>query len=398
MAEELAQALERWGTVGGRVTRGLEGFGESLGACGKACDGPGAAVFFNFPSRLADIPERLRASDSPVALLQFFVDHPLALDTRVMDALSELPHFRLVLPCVDSAHLLRLRWPNLQYTHVLHAVPESALASEISIRARWDRVGRGGGRGGGSGGDEPGCDVVVAGSIHSDEEISRARSEVPRSLQPAREQIVRMMLESPAMAFEQAADLVLSFAGQASGDWGLLSSLWRSVMPEVNRERRVAMVSQLQGLDVVVYGADAWKPLCTGTIRHGGNVAYDRLSSVLARGRTCLAWGPTQFAHSVSERVLLSMAAGCATVSDDRWLARRLFKVEGEGTVLSVFDPTRAGSAREAIERLLASPEASMAMARRGRLEVAERHLWRHRLGLLNAIAADASSSAGALV
>lgn len=396
MAEELAQALERQGGVGGRVTRGLEGFGSSLEGGGAASGGPEAAVFFNFPSRLADIPERLRVSDCPVALLQFFVDHPLALDTRVMDGLSELSHFRLVLPCVDSAHLLRLRWPSLKYAHVLHAVPEAALASEGSIRARWDRGGRG--SGGGGGGGEPACDVVIAGSIHSEEEILRAKSDVPKALQPAREQMVRMLLESPTMAFEQAADLVLSLLGQSSGDWSLLSTLWRSVTPEVNRERRVAMVSQLQGLDVVVYGADAWKPFCNGTIRHGGNVAYDRLPNALAQGRTCLAWGPTQFAHSISERVLLSMAAGCATLSDDRWLARQLFKVDGDGASLALFDPTRAHSAREAVERLLASPVASMAMARRGRLEVAGRHLWKHRLGLLTAIAADASSSASAFV
>lgn len=395
MAEELAQALECQGRVGGRVTRGLQASGSPMEGSGAATGGPEAAVFFNFPSRFADVPERLRASDCPVALLQFFVDHPLALDTRVMDGLSELSHFRLVLPCVDSAHLLRLRWPSLKYAHVPHAVPETALASEDSIQARW-----GGGRRGGSGSGEgmPACDVVVAGSIHSEEEIMRAKSHLPMTLQAAREQVVRMLLDSPTMAFEQAADLVLSLSGQSSGDWNLLSSLWRSVMPEINRARRVAMVSQLQGLDVVVYGADAWKPFCNGTIRHGGNVAYGQLPSALTPGRTCLAWGPTQFAHSVSERVFLSMASGCATLSDDRWLARRLFKVEGDDATLALFNPTQANSAREAIERLLASPETSMGMARRGRLEVAGRHLWKHRLGLLTAIAADASSSVSALV
>jgi hypothetical protein len=91
-----------------------------------------------------------------------------------------------------------------------------------------------------------------------------------------------------------------------------------------------------------------------------------------------LAWGPTQFVHSYSERIMLAMAAGCAAVSDDRLLVRRDFP-----GLCGLYDAGRPESAREACERLLADPAGSIAMAARGRAWVGERCLWRHRAGVL---------------
>jgi hypothetical protein len=382
MAIELAEALEESG-VG--VESGLDRLYGFPGTAGAHEDG--VALFFNFPARFADLPAVLRSPGSPIALVQFVVDHPLAVDPLVMDGLSKLSHYRLVLPCVDSSHLLRLRWPGLAYTHCFHALPPRALAEEASIERRWTR---------GPLGAAPVCDVVVAGSIHGEKELGRVRASVPAHLRPAREALVAMLVESPTMPFEQAADLVLSSMGHPSGDWGLLSAMWRGVTPEVNRLRRVELVRSLQGLDAIVYGAEAWTEFCTGTIRYGGNVAYRDLPSVLAHGRTCLAWGPTQFAHSFSERLLLSLAAGCATITDDRWLARQVFPSTRGRELVHWYDPAMPRSARDAIERALAFPAASIEMACRGRSEVASKHLWRHRLPLLTALAEDARTS-GAL-
>lgn len=160
--------------------------------------------------------------------------------------------------------------------------------------------------------------------------------------------------------------------------------MFRVVIPAVNRRRRIALVKAMQGISTAVFGGEAWREVCTGTIRYAGQVPYADVAERLTTARVCLAWGPTQFTHSFSERVLLSMAAGCATVADDRLFLRRHFvDRRSDGACLRLFDAAAPASARAAVEQVLNDREASLAMAVRGRRAIKAAHLWRHRVDTL---------------
>jgi hypothetical protein len=372
MARELGEAFARAGCP----VRPLE----------DAKSGPGIAIFFNFPSKL----DALGAAIDPanrLSMIQVLVDHPLAIQTAGMDALQELPHYRLVLPCVDSLHLLRLRWPKLRHAHVLHGVPPEALVPREQIEASHLRSASEGGRD---------IDVCVAGSIQPQNELDGVWRGLPDTLRSNLGSMVELMLARPHMTFEQALDVVMGPMGMVTGDWAIMSTLWRVVTTTVNQRRRIGIVQSLQGLNVSVFGPEAWRDVCTGTLKYVGNVDYARVSEPLKRSRVCVAWGPTQFAHSFSERALLSMAAGCATVADDRLIQSKHFRTAElagslDGSHLGVFASQQPGQCRAWVERLLADRSAAAQLGSQGREAVAAGHLWDHRLEALVNIANDAS-------
>ncbi|MDX2116800.1 MAG: glycosyltransferase [Planctomycetota bacterium] len=373
MATQLAEAFTRAGCP----VRPIE----------EVRSGQGIAMFLNFPS---DVGALGPAADpkSGLALVQLLVDHPLAIQTASMDALARLPHYRLVLPCVDSLHLLRLRWPGLRHAHLLHAVPPQALADPQRIESSHVMTAEHGGRD---------IDVCVAGTIHASAELDALWRGLPNNLRPGLQDMVDLLLASPHTTFEQAADVVMGPRGMFTGDWPLLSTLWRIVTMTVNTRRRVAIAKSLQGLRVSVFGPPAWREVCTGTIQYAGDVEYARVSEPLCRSRVSIAWGPTQFAHSFSERVLLSLAAGCATVADDRLLQRTHFRVAQpggatDGAQVAVFPAQDPSQCRAWVDHLLTRRELCGRWGAAGRELIASRHLWDHRLQGLASVAADASS------
>ena len=371
MADELAQAC---------ADRGLAVHdGAPDGAHNGS--GPGAFVFFNMIPSIDALPAAVRRPGSNIAAVQILVDHPLALDPAAMDATSRLPNFRLLLPSIDGLHLLRLRWPQLRHSHMPHGVARSALAPAESVTpaALAERE----------------FDVVLAGSIHSDAELAALRETVPEPARPWAQEIVALMVAEPQMPFEQAVDLVAGSRGLITGNWSTLAGLWRVTSAHLNRLRRVAMLESLDGLDVAVFGGEAWREHCTGSARWMGEAEYTSVPVALARGRVCLAWGPTQFPHTFSERLLLSMAAGCASVAEDRYLIGRHFEFDGPGQTVEVFDPRDPGAGRAAIEGLLREPDRLASVARRGREAAEDRHLWEHRVESVVGAAADALGIAG---
>jgi len=366
MCEEFAQAFEE----AGYTLRPLDDLGRT----------PGVLLYINFMAEDEDLWRTVMSPRSRLGLVQFFVDHPLALSTTQMDRLARLPHFRMALPCVDSVHLLRMRWPSLRHTHCLHGAPRSALCDPASLEAEH--------LGGGVG--ARGEQLVVLGSIHSQEEIDALwESSLDRVRRPARE-MVELLLEHPWMPFEQAMDVAVGGDGVAPGEWALAAGLFRMVAPTVNRRRRIALVEAMQGVPTAVYGGQAWAEVCTGSLRYAGQVDYADVASTMATARICLAWGPTQFTHSFSERLLLSMAAGSATVADDRLLVRKHFATEGEDQCVALFDAAKPESARAAVESLLADPQRALALATRGRAEVERAHLWAHRVPALTEAGVEA--------
>jgi len=318
-----------------------------------------------------------------ISLMQFFVDHPLALDAKQMDRFSQSPKFRLALPCLDGAHLLRLRWPTLQHFFCLHGVPGSALCDLQTLEQSHNEAS-------GAEAARPN-ELVVLGSIHPQCQIDCLWSQIPARVRKAGAAMVEMLLAYPWMPFDQALDIAIGAEGIIPGHWPLAAILFQAVMAEVNRRRRMSMVRVMQGIPTAVYGAEAWKEACAGTIRYAGQVPYDQVATTMERGRVCLAWGPTQFTHSFSERILLSMAAGCATVADDRLLVRQHFAMDDSNThCAAIFDASKPESARQAVSDLLNDRDRAGAMALRGRRAVEQSHLWRHRAEQLLNVADEA--------
>ncbi|MGD9693548.1 MAG: glycosyltransferase [Phycisphaerales bacterium] len=345
---------------------------------------PYTALWLNFLTDVNDIPPEAASPDARIALIQFFVDHPLALWTQQLDSLARFPTFRLLLPCADSAHLLRLRWPTLRHIHCLHAIPPRALCSPDSISARHAaRPPRA---------DHPIDDVIILASIHPQSELDDMRARIPFKLQKGADDAVRLLLQHPHMTFEQAADLTLSTQGVLTGEWNILSSLWKYATAAVNRQRRVKLALALDGLPVVIHGSEAWTDICSSSksLEYRGNLPYAEIPGALARSRVCLAYGPTQFTHSFSERLLLSLAGGCATVADDRILARAHFAREDQPELLTLVDAADPQHARYAVEAILKDPDRRASMARAARDEVERAHLWSHRIPIFHAAIRDA--------
>lgn len=335
---------------------------------------PGVYIFFNMPSSIDALPPAVRRPGSKVALIQILVDHPLALDAGIMDQTSKLQNFRLALPSIDGLHLLRLRWPALRHGHMPHGIPRSALVPQALCEPR-------------SLAARP-HDVVVAGSIHAEQGVRELKWALPAQAHPWIDEIVQLMLLSPAMPYEQALDCVCGSRSVITGNWPMAAAMWRAVAADFNRQRRVQIVQSLQGLDVAVFGTDAWQEFCTGSIRYTGNVEYADIAKAMTTGRVCLAWGPTQFPQTFSERLLLSMASACASVCEDRYLVRQHFT----GEHCASFDVGDPLSARSAIESLLADTARRNAMALAGREAVERAHLWEHRVDKLASLASEAIS------
>ena len=231
-------------------------------------------------------------------------------------------------------------------------------------------------------------DVVVAGSIHSEQGVRELKWALPAQAHPWLDEIVSLMLESPAMPYEQALDCVCGSRSVITGNWPMAAAMWRAVAADFNRQRRIQLVQSLQGLDVAVFGSDAWEEICTGSIKYTGNVEYADVPAALATGRVCLAWGPTQFPQTFSERLLLSMASGCASVCEDRYLVQQHFTPEH----CAGFDPQQSDSARKTIESLLNDRSRLHSMSVAGRTIAESNHLWEHRVDKLASLASEALS------
>jgi hypothetical protein len=276
-------------------------------------------------------------------------------------------NYRMCLPCADDVHLLAMKWPGMKHDYMAHGIARSALCDPATItREAWDAKA---------------FDVVLTGSIGSEEEYETVIGQLNPDIGNMVREMVSLMVARPAMGYLQACDIVMGSHGVITGKWATGKMFWRLVIAGVNRQRRVAVMESLQGLRVGVFGSDEWAKVCSGTVSYEGSVGYGEVAGAFGLGRVGLAWGPTQFVHSSSERVMLSMAAGCATISDDRLLVRRDFV--GRETCVGLYDSGQPATARGCVDRVLGNPAAAIVMAQRGRRAVEECHLWEHRVGTI---------------
>lgn len=356
------------GVMAGELCQGFREAGHDARLIDLATDPhpeAGVFVFFNAPVDLDAFPAALWRPGSRLRAVQVLVDHPFAMPEAALDGWRRrngLANLRVCLPCADDVHLLRLRWPGLSHAWMGHGIPRSALTDPGAItRAAWA-------------GKE--FDVVVTGSIASEAEIRAAFGRMTPAMGDMARQVVALMVADAGVGYLQALDLVMGTQSVITGEWRTATMFWRVCVAMANRIRRVRAVESLQGLRVGVFGSEAWGPVCTGTIAHAGRVGYADIPAAFARGRVALAWGPTQFVHSYSERIMLAMASGSAAVSDDRLLVRRDFP-----GLCALYDAGEPATARAACDGLLAEPDASVERAMRARMWVEDRCLWSARVG-----------------
>ncbi len=338
----------------------------------------GVVLFLNTPQTIDSLPPALFNPRSDLRTIQFHVDHPFALTESFIDQLSQrigLDRYRLHLPCLDDLHLLRPRFEGMVHAWVPHGIPRSSLCdlSTITEKAFGERR----------------FDVVVTGSVRTEQEMTQGVSSLPIEQRKVLHEIVRLMLQNPHLGYIAAVDLVLGTDGVITGDWKAQKQLWYLSIAILNRFRRIGTVQALQGLKVGVFGSAAWKEHCTGTIEYAGEVSYSECSSAFAQGRVGLAWGPTQFVHSYSERIMQAMAGGACTVCDDRLLVERDFPAGSH----TRFDWADFSNARAAVDERLGDLAGLVETARAGREHVELSCLWEHRV---EAMIASAEVVAGA--
>ncbi len=334
----------------------------------------GVLFFMNVPVSLDDLPPALFVPGSNMKAIQLFVDHPLALPDNIIDQWNDrntLDNFRLCLPCLDDVHLLRTRFPNLVHSWIPHGIPRDSLCDLDAMTMAQYNSKR--------------FDVVVTGSVRPEADINACLQSIKdpatRSLI---DDIVDLMIREPHLGYIAACDLVMGSRGIITGKWITQKFLWNLIIAVVNRRRRIQTVESLQGLKVGVFGSKDWLPHCTGTIEYAGQVEYADCADAFSQGRIGLAWGPTQFVHSYSERIMQAMAGGSCVVTDDRLLVRRDFNKATDqnaaGHTAKLFDWSDPFAARAAADQQLADPETALAMARRGREHVENTCLWEHRV------------------
>lgn len=336
----------------------------------------GTLFFMNTGNSLEGLPPALFSPDSQMRAIQYYVDHPFGLSDGAIDQwnrINSLSNYRLALPCIDDTHLLRYRFPNLVHAFIPHGIPRSALCDLDSMTPE-NFANRE-------------FDVVVTSSVRPQEEIDEAIAEIK---DPGMVQLINslanMMIRDPQLGYVAACDIALGSRGIITGKWTTQKHLWNLVIAIVNRFRRIETVKALQGLKVGVFGSDEWAKHCSGTIKYAGQATYAQCADAFSKGRIGLAWGPTQFVHSYSERIMQAMAGGACVVADDRLMVRHDFNGSMAAThtnpTATLFDwsGTNLHNAREKIDELLAQPDVALEQARRGRMHAENTCLWEHRV------------------
>lgn len=339
-----------------------------------------AFVFFNFAptaQMLFDwIGDTRHLQGVPLALVQWLIDHPLNLDQKFTSDLLSQPGYRLVTVANDDTHLLRLRWPNLQHFTVMHGVPRSALINtdtiETSHAARGEQA--------------RDIDVLFSGSIASDADLANLRVQVPAALHKYCDEIVQLKLAHPTLSFGQAFEHVMPSPLICPDHWGMLAVVFRYTTAVLNRTRRIAMLRAMKGMRVTLLGTSSWAAGVEQARANGvkidfvQDVPYRELPQYFARAKVCVAINPTQFAHAFSERLLLSLAGGCGTITDRRLTVTQHFANDTSPHCVELCDLEQVESVRDTAIRLLEDTDHRIGMSVRGREVVERQHLWSHRL------------------
>lgn len=365
-----------------QVSAACERAGLPVNACARSNAGlRPAALFFNYAPDFAEQARRAASEGDRCAappVLHWLIDHPLSLRSDVWGRAERTPGYRLLTVSDDDAQLIALRYPGIRQVRCWHGVDPSALCDAGSLEASHAQ------------GGSREIDVLVTGTISTDAELAERRDMIPASLRKPADEIAALRLEHPWMSFTQAFELCGPSGLHSSTHWDLLHALFVYTTAAVNASRRLSLVRSLVGLNVTVIGRGPWEKSGLRGMKSVPEVAYRDLPAWFARARVSLAVNPTQFVHGFSERLLLSLAGGAASVTDDRVCVRREFEGCAER-----FTAQRPDECRGAVERLLNDRARASAMGAAGRAMVEARHLWQHRLNTVALVAANAGAELG---
>jgi hypothetical protein len=341
------QFCAAWGVSGGEVNPPLrEGVSSVF-------------LFFNNPSSPQALHQWMGPVLGPRAVVQWCVDHPLTLPAAHVDRYAAIPGYRLVMVGRTTCTCCRCA---------------GRRSAQRGCGTAWTPA-RCATRGAITGGRE--FDLVIAGSIASEAAIDEMRGVIPGALRSGAEEIIALRTRYPQLSFGQAWDAAMPRLDHPGDHWNQMSAVFQYTTAVVNRTRRTALVKAMLGVRTRLLGTETLRALCGGTVEYGGECAYADVPRELARAKVCLALGPTQFVQSFSERLLLSLAAGCATVADARVSVEQEFGMAG---CVEAFDVASPEAARAAVEALLKDDTKRVEMGRCGRRAVAQGHLWTHRV------------------
>ncbi len=348
---------------------------------------PGALYFNYSPDFPAKAREAAAGRCAAPAVLQWLIDHPLTLGAEAWRAVEKLPGYRLLTVSDDDAQLIALHFPGIRQVRCWHGVDPSALCERTQIESSHKAGGAGGSRD---------IDVLVTGTVLTDEQLAERRREVPAALHRVCDEIVALRLAHPWMAFTQAWDLCAPLGLHSRTHWDVLRIVFLSTTAAVNTQRRLALIKGLDGLNVTVIGRGPWVSAGTRGLKVVPEVKYGDLPAWFARARVSLAVNPTQFVHGFSERLLLSLAGGCASVTDDRlWVRREFGAASSGGACVETFAAEQPAACRQVVEGLLADRSRCAALGAAGRHAAAERHLWHHRVQTIAQVASNAGAELG---
>ena len=97
----------------------------------------GTMFFMNTDDSLSGMPPELLEQGSVMRAIQYYVDHPFGLSDGSIDKWNQINHlenYRLALPCIDDAHLLRYRFPNLVHGWVPSHARRCAIPNHSRLR------------------------------------------------------------------------------------------------------------------------------------------------------------------------------------------------------------------------------------------------------------------------
>lgn len=336
-----------------------------------------AFAWFNHPASMQSLRDWIDAAPrggKQRACLQWCVDHPLTIPAAFLDQMSQDPDFRLLTVTCDDLHVLALRFPKLRCATLWHGVDTGALCEAEPAALAASHAGRD-------------IDVLLSGSIPSSAELDRLRSVVPTTLHGMCDDLIAVRCERPEMPFGQVLDIVAPSGMFTNDHWQLMQAVFAYTTAAVGRARRVGVLKSLRGLNVTVLGSDAWNEVLPNVphATFAGLAEYGHLPSWFKRAKVSVAVNPPQFASGFSERVLLSLAAGCGTVAEDRFWTKQEFS-----ECCLMFDGSDMNMVRDRVETLLRDEPTRLNLAHTGRNTVEQRHLWLHRIrGLLLAAGFD---------
>jgi hypothetical protein len=146
----------------------------------------------------------------------------------------------------------------------------------------------------------------------------------------------------------------------------------------VRTRRRVAMVQQLQGLPVHVWGNAVWQRYATGSLTYHGPASVQEATRVVAQSQLTLHSQPIHIAHGLHERPLNALASGTFCLANTQPSFDEAF-----AGYLGSFENETLGDVATQVAYWLTHHDEREARAAQGQQHVLAHHTWHQRVTTL---------------